>query len=450
MSNFLAPATVTAALKKILEDGVARDANETQTTGGIPGPTPGVTTGPPNAVGNANDPAINIFLYQVIPNAQWRNHDLPTRNARGELARNPRAAIDLHYLITFFGAEGDLEPQRLMGSVVHQLNDEPVLTRPRIKEATDSLGFLEESDLANEIERVKFTPIAYSLEELSKLWSVFGDTPYRLSIAYSASVVFVEAGKPELTPLPVLEREVIVVPDPTAALSPTPDQIPGLALWLASDREVTFDVNGVSAWNDLSGNDNHAGQTDSTKRPALIPHGLGRRPVLRFDGINDLLELDLPLTPPLDGLTVALVARMAGNDCRLAVTFNGFAELLVSESGDPPLPTWQTTDTTSTSSLPLAAKDDLAVNDTNWHAIIGRYAAPELPNNQQLYIDGELAREALAHGNNKLGSANTTGLLTATGGGDPDGDVAELIIYNRALTEDEREQLERYFANRYG
>ena len=37
-----------------------------------------------------------------------------------------------------------------------------------------------------------------NLEELSKLWSVFFQTPYALSIAYQASVVLIE---PDLEPI---------------------------------------------------------------------------------------------------------------------------------------------------------------------------------------------------------------------------------------------------------
>ena len=442
MSNFLAPATVTAALRTLLVEGLAAD---NLALGGLPVGT-NVIIGRPDMVTDTNLPQINIYLYQVVPNTHWRNHDLPTRNGRGQLARNPRAAIDLHYLLSFFGIEAQLQPQRIMGSVVHLLNDEPVLTPPRIEAAVAGFPFLANSDLANEIERVKFTPIAYSLEELSKLWSVFFNTTYSLSIAYGASVVFVEAAEPTPAPLPVRERRVESIPSAAAAAAPTPDQISGLAMWLVSDREITFDVDGVSVWNDLSGSDNDAEQATPALRPSLAPHGLGRRPVLRWDGAGDQLELSLTLNAPLDGLTVALVARMASDDCQIAVTFGGFGELRVSDGGAAPHPTWETTDTTATSDVLTA---DRAVNDTNWHAVVGRFAAAETPD-KRIYVDGRLAGEATAHSGNSLGSGSTTGQLTATSGSAPAGDVAELIIYDRALNDEERDQLERYFANRYG
>ena len=139
MSNFLAPAMVTASLREMLEDGLGNDNIAVPDAIPMNPNARTVSIGRPDEQpGNNPPPQVNIFLYQVVPNAHWRNHDLPVRDPRGQLSQNPRAAIDLHYLITFFGDEATLEPQRLMGSVVHLLNDEPVLTPPRIQDRVES------------------------------------------------------------------------------------------------------------------------------------------------------------------------------------------------------------------------------------------------------------------------------------------------------------------------
>ena len=49
------------------------------------------------------------------------------------------------------------------------------------------------SNLETQTELVRFTPIAFSLEELSKLWSFLLKIDYVLSTAYVASVVLIEA-----------------------------------------------------------------------------------------------------------------------------------------------------------------------------------------------------------------------------------------------------------------
>jgi len=199
MSNFLAIATVTEALKQMLDATVGRD---------VPGAN--ATAVRPTESG---DKGVNIYLYQVSSNSSWRNEDLPTRRDDSTIAQRPRAALDLHYLLTFYGEEAHLEPQRLLGSVVATLHAQPVLTRQRIRDAISNAenGFLNGSDIAEEIELVKFTSIPLSLEELYNLWSGFFQTSYSLSVAYQASVVFVEGMEIPQRALPVLERSLYVV-----------------------------------------------------------------------------------------------------------------------------------------------------------------------------------------------------------------------------------------------
>lgn len=203
MSNFLAIATVTAALRRTLQAAVVADVNSAVVT----------TVRPDGAGAAAPAVGINIYLYQVTPNAAWRNADLPSRRQDGHLARRPQVALDLHYLVSFYGGEDKFEPQRLLGSAVRTLHTQPTLTRQMIRDTiTDTAFDLAQSDLADEVELVRFTPLSLSLEELSKLWSVFFQTPYALSVAYQASVVLIEGkGTPEVT-LPVRERHIYAIP----------------------------------------------------------------------------------------------------------------------------------------------------------------------------------------------------------------------------------------------
>ena len=194
MSNYLAIAAATSTLGQLLEKaaGVLDGAKVT-----IGRPKEGTPTG------------INLFLYEVNHNAAWRNADLPARRSGGTVVQRPQAALDLHYLLTFYGAETKLEPQILMGSVVSVLHNQPVLTQEMVRReierciAEDPEHYLAAADLADQVERIRFTPLTMNLEELSKLWSVFLQVPYTLSLAYQASVVLVEADVVPQTALPV-------------------------------------------------------------------------------------------------------------------------------------------------------------------------------------------------------------------------------------------------------
>jgi hypothetical protein len=205
MSNHLAIATVTATLRQLLQNAVNVDFAGADVT----------TDRPDQLESEAPAPGVNLFLYQVTPNAHWRNSDLPTRRADGALVQRPRAALDLHYLLSFIGNETELVPQRLFGIVARTLHAAPILSPPLIEDTLAVEPYatlLAGSDLADEIDQVRVTPAALSLEELSKLWSVFFQKPYLLSAVYQASVVLIESAETPRTALPVQERFLRVMP----------------------------------------------------------------------------------------------------------------------------------------------------------------------------------------------------------------------------------------------
>lgn len=204
MSNFLAIATVTAALRKTLQEALDKDVPGAAVTMVRPD---GSSSGVPNT-------GANLYLYMVTPNAALRNADMPNRSSEGRLVQRPQVALDLHYLVTFYGDDSKLESQRLLGSVVRTLHAMPVLERQMIRDTIGdpTLSFLESSNLANALETVKFAPASLSLEELSKLWSVFFQTPYRLSVAYIGTVVLIESEDAPQSALPVRERNLYAMP----------------------------------------------------------------------------------------------------------------------------------------------------------------------------------------------------------------------------------------------
>ena len=204
MSNYLAVATVTGALQHVLSSAAAA----------VPGAKVS-TTRPDGAAPAARDPAINIFLYQVMPNAAYRNADLPTRRTNGQVVQRPQAALTLHYLFSFYGDESNLEPQRLLGALVRQLHAKPLLTHQDIVQTLANPPFdtlLATSNLADQLDLVRFTPLGLSLEELSKVWSIFFQSPYVLSVAYQGSAVLIETDDTAQPALPVQTRNLYVMP----------------------------------------------------------------------------------------------------------------------------------------------------------------------------------------------------------------------------------------------
>jgi Pvc16 N-terminal domain len=197
MSNYLAVATITATLQRTLQAVVQTDIEGAR-----------VTTVRPSDIGNGTpESGVNLFLYQVMTNPALHNLDAAPLRSRG-LTPKRQAALDLYYMFSFYGNDTELEPQRLMGSVIRALNDKRVITQDMIQVACrdSTLPFLQASNLADQIQQISIVPLDLNLEDLSKAWSVFFQTPYMLSMGYKVLVVLVEGEAAPARGLPIRDR----------------------------------------------------------------------------------------------------------------------------------------------------------------------------------------------------------------------------------------------------
>ena len=235
MSTALAIAATTRVLSQIIEANIEAAGIESLL---------GTSTGsPPYVVSQAPDqletsPAevtqLSLFLYHVTFNSGWREVGLPSRNGAGAGVDRPPLALDLHYLLTAYGA-GGLVPQVLLGLGMQALHETPVLYRSQITSVftpppppTPPPGlnqvdqFLATAQLADQVEMIKVTPEPLSTEDLSKLWTALGGK-FRPSAGYEATVVLIESKSTIQPALPVLSRTVTTIllgPPNIAAVAP--------------------------------------------------------------------------------------------------------------------------------------------------------------------------------------------------------------------------------------
>lgn len=200
MSNALAIAHVSQALALLIENNLLPEIDmavsvETRK----PPPDPPA------------DPTINVFLYQVTPNVSLRNSDLITRASDGTLLKRAVAALDLHYVISAYGEENELVGQRLIGSVVRTLHEIPILPRDVI-ETAGQRPYLAGSDLLDSPQHVRFTPQVMDVDETSKLWGMLYQTPYALSVVYTATLVLIDGRERPVDARPVERSSVRVLP----------------------------------------------------------------------------------------------------------------------------------------------------------------------------------------------------------------------------------------------
>ena len=194
MSNTLAIAATTSTLRNLLLTQIPSldsDLSDLE-----------VTIAPPDLARKGITKAqLNLFLYQTVMNGAWRNLDAPRQVRPGETG-SPPLALNLHYLVTAYGrgeADNDGVSHRVLGGAMSVLHDHPVLSQSEIASS------LPNNDLAAQFERLRITPLAVGVEEMSRLWTVF-QTQYRISTAYEVTVVLIDSRAQTRAALPVLTR----------------------------------------------------------------------------------------------------------------------------------------------------------------------------------------------------------------------------------------------------
>ncbi|MDF2772166.1 MAG: hypothetical protein K0S86_1660 [Geminicoccaceae bacterium] len=193
MSSALALASVTAVLKHVLENGLAKAG----VTSEIGADTAVSAMSPDRITAGTDEKAqLNLFLYLVTANTSLRP-------GLGGTARP--LALDLHYLLSAYGAQ-DFQAEILLGHALQLLHGTPVLDRERIRRTISSLSHgtkarvvpptlaaLAGSDVADRVERIEITPAFLPGDEMSKLWSAM-QAKYRPSAAYRVSAVMINGG----------------------------------------------------------------------------------------------------------------------------------------------------------------------------------------------------------------------------------------------------------------
>lgn len=199
MSTALALASVTALLKDLLDNGLARGGITSQL-----GADATVSATPPDRISAGADekPQLNLFLYHVTPRTGLAR---PAGMMSGGAPGNGVVplALELHYLISAYGGQ-DYQTEILLGHALRVLHETPVLDAKRIRDTLGALAkpargrvipppvaALAASDLAERVTRIQIQEEFLSLEEISKLWSAL-QGKYRPSATYKVTAVIID------------------------------------------------------------------------------------------------------------------------------------------------------------------------------------------------------------------------------------------------------------------
>ena len=234
----------------------------------------------------------------------------------------------------------------------------------------------------------------------------------------------------------------------------------GLVLWLKANDGVATNLDGtVSDWADASLNLNDAAQHTAGLAPLLVPNAINGQPALRFDGVDDYLEIanSATLQPGTSDWTVFVVAK------RLAASQGDFPQIIGSRPWTAGLDKgWAVAysgggvigshyaDGASGHDAPaiLAAAPLSQASFQLWQVEENRAAGTTA-----FYLNGDLNRSVSSSmPAGAIDQADAIYIGRDIGGANnrrANMDLAEVLVYNRVLSRVERDEIATYLSGKY-
>ena len=242
------------------------------------------------------------------------------------------------------------------------------------------------------------------------------------------------------------------LPVTTLAAGAVDMPLSGLRIWLNADAGTITDLNGnISGWLDQSGNGNHVQQPAAGNQPVFQTGAINGRPVVHFDGANKFLTgtTNAGLQPA--NVTIMAVYRLLGSGGYPKVIDQPYAN----GGWNPPYIAWGLSAGFADDGMPYM---DNAINGT-WTPLHTTSASilgtPTLVTaiydgtSQKIFRDGQLIGLQSAPGALGYGGANLFYVGSDSIGETLNGDVAELLVYDHALTAAELESVNFYIDRKY-
>jgi hypothetical protein len=175
-----------------------------------------VTLAPPDTQ-VSSQARVNLYLMQVMENAELKNQEIPFHGSPAAYG-TPPLSLNLRYLMTTHSESedqdnSDLNAQTLLGDAMRVLHD--FGNRIDTLRVLTSVGGLMPGDpildprLADEFERLRVTLHPSTIDDLTKIWSALPDASFRRSVVYEVTVVQIETPQPRTLPRPVERRRIL-------------------------------------------------------------------------------------------------------------------------------------------------------------------------------------------------------------------------------------------------
>ena len=233
-----------------------------------------------------------------------------------------------------------------------------------------------------------------------------------------------------------------------------PNTLPNLQLWLDATRIDQADNTAVASWKDQSGKGYDATQSTTAARPTYRTNQLNGLPVVRFDGTDDRMALSggaLGMLRNVGGATVFAVVKysvVANNPTILISTATSTSARFLLRSSTTPRFQIVSRRLDSDSTVTISSAQTVPTSSFFIHSSIANFQNTLLQQFINGAKDGENTSFGTSGNTSDTDSNNITiGLLSVTYF---TGDIAEIIVYNRALNTSELAQVHRYLARKWG
>ncbi len=218
-----------------------------------------------------------------------------------------------------------------------------------------------------------------------------------------------------------------------------PAGVKGCSAWYdASDVDGDGDAaniysNGdaVQTWVDKSGNGRNAVQATAGNRPSYVSSSINSKPVIRFDGSNDRMVANLYVGNPY---SIFIVYKGNSNNGRLLSGDLGTTNWLLSTHNGNQISYYANGWVHNEAGQQSVAYIASAVNDGKTN---------------HFYSNGGLLKSDTTNVSHWGPYLVMGGSYAYADGEQANGDIAEVVAYNRALSADERERVECYLGEKY-
>jgi hypothetical protein len=228
----------------------------------------------------------------------------------------------------------------------------------------------------------------------------------------------------------------------------SPAQVAGLRLWLRADLiSGLSDGAAVATWPDDSGNARDAAQATAANQPTYRTNVVNGRPVVRFDGTDDWMS-----TPSLTfgAFTAFYVYRATAG---LLAEHSASAVLNDGDYFHPPGGAHAHVRRGGGGGA-LQSSYDVSPNlaDNAWRLVTRRFDGSHA--GHALYTNGTLQGKSTVYNSADPGTAAVSVALHLGARGGASlffaGDLAELLVYDAALSTADREAVQAFLAAKYG